>query len=149
MKDFLERKNMIKTLNDIVHITSGFAFTSKYFKDHATTGYPVIRIQNLQQTTSKFKYWELAFDEKYLVYKDDILISLSENIKVDWWKGPTGLLNQRVVKLTPKKGIEKNWLYYFLLSVTERISNLSKKSIISNVSVRDLKKIPVHVPSIQ
>lgn len=139
---------MMKTINDIVEITSGFAFRSKDFKDNSDTGYPIIRIQNLNGTTSEFKYWDLDYDEKYLIYKNDILLSLSGNVKLDVWEGSTGLLNQRIIKIDPKNGIIKDWLFYLLQSIVSDIERLSKKSIISNISVRDLKKINVKVPSV-
>lgn len=139
---------MMKTINDIVEITSGFAFRSKNFKDNSDTGYPIIRIQNLNGTTTEFKYWDLDYDEKYLIYKNDILLSLSGNVKLDVWEGPTGLLNQRIIKIDPKNGVIKDWLFYLLQSIVSDIEKLSKKSIISNISVRDLKKINVKVPSV-
>lgn len=139
----------MKTINDIVDITSGFAFKSKDFKDNSDAGYPIIRIQNLNETTKEFKYWDLDFNEKYLVYENDILISLSGNVKLDVWKGPIGLLNQRIIKLSPKEGILKDWLFYLLKSIIKEIESLSKKSIISNISVKDFKKIKINVPNIK
>lgn len=139
---------MIKRLQDIAEITSGFAFKSKEFRDESTKGYPIIRIQNLNQTNTDFKYWALEFDDKYVVNKGDLLLSLSGNVKLDRWSGPVGLLNQRIVKVLPKKEVLKEWLYYFLESIVNEISSLMKKSIIGNISITDIRNIKVDVPPI-
>src|SRR5699024_2749219 len=139
---------MIKRLQDIAEITSGFAFKSKEFRDESTKGYPIIRIQNLNQTNTDFKYWALEFDDKYFVNKGDLLLSLSGNVKLDRWSGPVGLLNQRIVKVLPKKEVLKEWLYYFLESIVNEISSLMKKSIIGNISITDIRNIKVDVPPI-
>ncbi len=139
----------VKTIGDIANIVSGYAWKSREFKEKTVKGLPVIRIQNLNNTVDTYKYWEQEYDERFLVHKNDILVSLSGNVKVDLWKGPIGLLNQRIIKILPKKNIDKEWLYFLVKSIIQDIAGLSKKSIIDNISVRDFKNIGVDVPDLE
>jgi type I restriction enzyme, S subunit len=137
----------IRTLAEVAEIVSGHAWKSKDFKDDSRIGLPIIRIQNVGNHDGDYKYWENDYDEKFLVHKGDILVSLSGSVKIDLWSGPKALLNQRIVKVMPKAGIDNEWLYWSIKSIINDIEKLAKKSIIGNISVTDFKQIKIGVPS--
>lgn len=133
-------------LGEICDFHSGNAWKADDFSD---SGVPIIRINNLNQNEGEFVYWNQAFDKRYLVYKDDILLSLSGTIKVYKWHGVDALLNQRIVKINAKKGINIDWVYYKINQSIEEIINKAKNATIKNVSVSDIKNINVLLPDFE
>lgn len=136
-------------LSEIVDIFSGFAWKAEFFnKDYK--GIPIIRIQNVGQSHNDFIYWNEPYDEKFIIHKGDLLLSLSGSFRVAIWDDKDALLNQRIVKLTPKnKYLDNKYLYYFINSIINEISNLGRNAIISNVSVSDLKKTNIPFPPLE
>jgi len=137
---------MIKKLNDICSFISGNAWKSSEFADE---GIPIIRINNLNTYENDFKYWQGDYDKKYLIYKGDLLVSLSGSIKTFQWNGPEALLNQRIVKVTANPDTNQDWVYYQISHVIEQIANKGKHAVIRNVSINDLKNFEVDVPDFQ
>ena len=115
-------------LGAICDFLSGNAWKADAFTDN---GVPIIRINNLNLNDGDFVYWNQEYDRRYLVQKNDILLSLSGTIKVYKWHGVEALLNQRIVKIKPKRNINIDWVYY-------KISN-SIEEIINKAKVRQLK----------
>jgi type I restriction enzyme, S subunit len=140
---------MMKKIGEVCELVSGYAFKSSEFKLDSQKGLPIIRIQNVGNPNSDFVYWESSYDEKFLVNEEDILLSLSGSVKVDIWKGPKALLNQRIVKIIPKSCVNKKWIYWAIHKKIDDISNIGKKSIINNISVNELKKLDIYVPNLE
>jgi type I restriction enzyme S subunit len=139
---------MKKRLEQIATFQSGNAWKAKDFKDSGKI--PIIRIQNIGiNRIEQFVYWNGDYDDKYLVNKGDILLSLSGSIKLYVWDGPIALLNQRIVNIIPKEGISKQWVYYDLLNYVRQIETSGRHALVNNVSVTDIKQISVEVPSYQ
>ena len=137
---------MIKKLDDICSFISGNAWKAAEFTDE---GIPIIRINNLNTNDNDFKYWQGDYDKKYLIYKGDLLVSLSGTIKTFQWNGPEALLNQRIVKVTANPDTNQDWVYYQISHVIEQIANKGKHAIIKNVSINDLKNFEIDVPDFQ
>ncbi len=137
---------MIKKLDGICSFISGNAWKAAEFTDE---GIPIIRINNLNTNDNDFKYWQGDYDKKYLIYKGDLLVSLSGTIKAFQWNGPEALLNQRIVKVTASPETNQDWVYYQISHVIEQIANKCKHAIIKNVSINDLKNFEIDVPDFQ
>ncbi len=135
-------------LGEIVDLLSGYAWKAKMFKDKGDV--PIIRIQNIgPQKSVNFKFWDDIYDNRFLVNQGDLLLSLSGSIKLDYWDGPVGLLNQRIVKLKPKSSIDKKWLYFTLINYIREIETSGKHALVNNVSVSSLKNLELKVPDIK
>ena len=133
-------------LKDICQSLSGYAWKSSKF-NFERDGIPIIRIQNIgENSSSDYAFWSEEYSNKFLVNKDDLLITLSGSFKVDKWKGGKALLNQRIVKLTPSKGIDKDWLFHNLKNQVRKIERLANHALVSNVSVSDLLKLTINIP---
>ncbi|WP_407477353.1 restriction endonuclease subunit S [Elizabethkingia anophelis] len=130
-------------LGDICDFYSGNAWKSKYFSN---IGVPIIRINNLNQNQNDFVYWNKEYDKRYLIKENDILLSLSGTIKIHKWEGPEGLLNQRIVKIQSKEGINKDWVFYKIQNSIDQIINKAKDAIIRNVSINDIKAVELLLP---
>lgn len=136
---------MDKSLDNIVTLFSGNAWKSASFKQIGKM--PIIRIQNIGENKSKeFIYWDEEYNDNFIVNKGDLLLSLSGSIKLDFWDGEPALLNQRIVKIIPKKGIDTHWLFFQLKNYIRKITNMGNHALVNNVSLTDLKKLTLKVP---
>ncbi|HNL05156.1 MAG TPA: restriction endonuclease subunit S [Bacteroidia bacterium] len=133
-------------LGAICDFLSGNAWKADAFTDN---GVPIIRINNLNLNDGDFVYWNQEYDRRYLVQKNDILLSLSGTIKVYKWHGVEALLNQRIVKIKPKRNINIDWVYYKISNSIEEIINKAKSATIKNVSVNDIKSLEVLLPDLE
>jgi type I restriction enzyme S subunit len=96
------------SLSEVVDIFSGFAWKAELFNKDSL-GIPIIRIQNVGQSHNDFIYWNEPYDEKFIINKGDLLLSLSGSFRIAIWNDREALLNQRIVRLTPKnKVLDKN-----------------------------------------
>ncbi len=136
---------MEKSLDNIVTLFSGNAWKAASFKPNGKI--QIIRIQNIGENKSKeFIYWDEDYNETFIVKKGDLLLSLSGSIKLDFWDGQPALLNQRIVKISPKEGIDTHWLFFQLKNYVRKITNMGNHALVNNVSLTDLRKLTLKVP---
>ena len=64
--------------------------------DWGDEGMPIIRIQNLTRSNSKFNRTKKNVDKKYIIRNGDLLISWSATIGVFIWDGEDAYLNQHI-----------------------------------------------------
>lgn len=143
-------------LSEIAEIINGYAFkSSKYVK----TGIRIIRIANVQDgyiSDEQPCFYPLEYNKnlaKYMLYKDDLLISLTGNV------GRVGLLtddmlpaalNQRVCCIRPKKNdINIKFLYYYFSrkQFIKDCVNASQGVAQLNLSTKWLAAYPIPVLS--
>jgi len=91
-------------------------------------------------------HWEHDYDSRFLVNEDDLLLSLSGSFRIAKWKGPKALLNQRVVKLTPRDELDERWLYHALSYKIDHIERMGKHALVNNVSLTDLRQFEIPLP---
>ena len=135
-----------KQLEELVDFFSGNAWKAQHFCDEPN-GMPIIRIQNVNAEHEKeFKYWPHSFDERFLINQGDIILTLSGSFRVAVWSGPKALLNQRIVKLTPRQGIEPSWLLHVIQFLIKDIEHLGRHALINNVPLSALRQLKVSLP---
>ena len=104
-------------LGNIATFINGMAFKPEDWEDN---GLPIIRIQNLTGTSKEFNYTNKNIDDKYIVEKNDILVSWSASLGVYKWNGEKSVLNQHIFKvLNNKMEINNDFLRYLLESKLE------------------------------
>lgn len=110
-----------KAVGDLCEFVNGNGFRPPDWKP---SGLPIIRIQNLNGSTS-FNYFDGVPKEKWLVQPGDLLFAWAGVKGVSFgpsiWRGPQGVLNQHIFRVVPKKGVDKYWLYLALQVATRRI----------------------------
>lgn len=136
------------TVGDVCDFESGNGFGPEDWK---TKGLPIIRIQNLNGSES-FNYFEGDPDPSWIVETNDLLFAWAGVKGVSFgptiWNGPTGVLNQHIYRIRPKKGVNKQWLYYALLEVTAEIESKAHGFKTSLVHVRkaDITRARISLP---
>ncbi|WP_347450785.1 restriction endonuclease subunit S [Acetoanaerobium noterae] len=155
----------VKRLSSVCKVISGYAFKSEEFQE---SGVPVIKISNIGNgfcdLQNNLQYIDKAFlndlDEKYILQKDSILISLTgshitqPNSMVGRSCRYTGdtplLLNQRAGRIIPKQNTKQGiFLYYVMQSqlVKEYIGIVAYGAANqANISPKTIEGIKIRMP---
>lgn len=143
----------IKKLSEVCSFQNGFAFKSSKFRDE---GLPILRISNIQNNriSEKDLVYFIIEDykenfDKYKVEKGDILIAMSGGTT-----GKLGVnysetiyyLNQRVGKFSPKRNLDKQYLYYFLQTKSEESLKIAGGAAQPNLSTEQIKNFEIPIP---
>ena len=123
------------------------------------SGYPVYEQQHAIYSTFTFRYFvnEEKYNEmkRFTTHPGDLIMSCSGTIgkvAIIPEDAPIGIINQALLKLTPKKRILPEYLKWYMqsLSFEKDIQRHSKGAAIQNVaSVAILKEITIPVPAIE
>lgn len=136
-----------KNLGSLCSLINGFPFKPD---DWGPDGKPIIRIQNLNGG-SDYNHFDGKIDPKYEVNPGTMLFAWSGNRGTSFgpyvWSGPTGLLNQHIFKVIPSEDIHREWFFYALDEVKERVErDAHGASGLVHVRKSDLVKYPIALP---
>jgi len=136
----------IQSIDDITNKLPGAAFSSKYFNKEGR-GLPLIRIRDLGKRTTE-AYYEGPYEKEYVVNPGDILIGMDGAFDVHKWKGPIGLLNQRVLKIWPKdqNSLDKEYLYYASIIPVKAFEEQVVGTTVAHLLMSHLKYIYIPIP---
>lgn len=96
------------------------------FKPHewSTSGYPIIRIQNLNGSPD-FNHYDGEFNPKILVRDGELLFAWSGSRGTSFgphiWRGPEAVLNYHTWRVVPKPITSREFLLHYLRHVTAEI----------------------------
>jgi len=115
------------------------------------SGLPIVRIQNLNDSTKPFNYTSKELPEKFRVRPGDILLSWSGTPGTSFgcfhWKGPEGWLNQHIFNVKLQPGLDRE---FFIQSVNVRLNDLIARAHggvgLQHVTKGVLNAVPVLVP---
>lgn len=93
-------------------------------------------------------FWDEPHDNRFIVRKGDLLLTLSGSFRLEAWTGPDGLLNQRIAKLTPTSQVDRGWLLHVLRPRLSQIERLGKHALVNNVSIADIRNLTVPLPTL-
>ena len=133
-------------LKDVARVINGYAFKSDLFNTEGK-GIPLIRIRDVGKDSTD-TYYDGPYDPSYFVEPGDLLIGMDGDFNCDRWRGPKGLLNQRVCKVVLNSsdylpGFLDLVLPGYLKAINEKTSSVTVKHL-SSSSVLD---IPLPFPS--
>ena len=114
--------NVVK-LEEVANYINGFPFKPTQWEK---SGKPIIRIQNLTESSDKINYFNGFIDKKYEVSDGDILISWSASLGVFKWGKGNAWLNQHIFKVTNYS--PKIFKGYFYFVVGTRLGFMKEKT---------------------
>jgi len=144
----------------VCEIISGYGFDSKDFsKDNQIKCIKITNVgvrEFISDTNENLPVDYLTKYSRYTVNKGDLVISLTRSIistglkvaKVpDSWD--TSLVNQRVAGIKPKESTNIDFVYFYLCSddVHKYVEEKSRSLMQPNLSITDLKNLPIPFPS--
>ncbi|PNV81856.1 MAG: restriction endonuclease subunit S [Fervidicoccus sp.] len=133
----------VARVTDVAEYVNGYAFSPKDWK---SSGIPIIRIQNLNDPSAEFNYFDGEIDRIYEVTDGDLLFSWSASIGVYIWKRGRAVLNQHIFKVIPKGTIDKIFLYYVLTLAIGQLKERVHGSTMKHFKRRELNVASVPLP---
>ena len=133
------------TLGEVAEYINGRAFKPNEWE---YVGLPIIRIQNLTNSTQVINRTSKVFEDKYLVKDGDLLFAWSASLGAHIWHGEDGWLNQHIFKVIPHANIDKMYLYYFLLHVIDELYAKTHGSGMVHITLKPFKSTPIPVPEL-
>ena len=136
----------MKKLTDICDIQYGYAFDSKCFTEEPLYP-PLVRIRDVKRGYSE-TYYSGDYSEEYLITSGDLLIGMDGEFNIARWKSDRALLNQRVCKLTAKKGTNEEYLRFAMAKVLKEIEQKTAFVTVKHLSAKELNKLYLNVPEL-
>ena len=133
----------IKTLGTVAQYINGRAFKPTEWEK---TGKNIIRIQNLTNSSLICNRTKKTYDEKFLIKRGDLLFSWSATLGAYIWQGDDAWLNQHIFKVIPNDGVEKSYLYYYLIFVTNQLYQKAHGSGMVHITLKPFKETKIPLP---
>ena len=134
-------------LMDICEIQYGFAFDSKKFTNDSS--YPqLVRIRDIKKGYSE-TFYAGEYSEDYVLQAGALLVGMDGEFNIAKWKKDGALLNQRVCKLTAKKGIDEEYLRFAMARVLKILEHRTSFVTVKHLSARDLNKLEIMIPDLE
>jgi len=133
-------------LGEIASYINGRAFKPD---EWSSTGLPIIRIQNLNDSLAPFNYFEGKADPSHLVIKGDLLVSWSASLDAFIWSKADAVLNQHIFKVIEDQSvIDKNYLYFALREVMTEIRKQTHGATMKHITKPEFESIEIPLPSL-
>lgn len=135
-----------KSIGEIGEYLNGFAFKPS---DWQELGKPIIKIKEMSNgvTNETPRNSGERVPEKYLIKAGDLLFSWSATLMVIIWSGEEGWLNQHLFKVTPVKGIDREFLLQSISNTIVEFQNLTTGSTMKHIQRNKLDQVFVNVPN--
>ncbi len=137
-------------LGEVCELRNGKAYRKS---DWSTTGYPIIRIQNLNNPNAPFNFWSGTLHGQVAVYPGDVLISWSGTPGTSfgahiWQKATVGVLNQHIWKV---EFIQNVYTPEFFVGCVNRMLDIIIRAAHGGVGLRhvtkkEVKGLPLPLP---
>ena len=132
-------------LTSLCEIQYGYAFDSEKFSNN-NAYIPLVRIRDVKRGFSE-TFYSGEYPEEYVLHAGDILIGMDGEFNIARWKSRNALLNQRVCKITAKKGIDDEYLRFALAKELKKIENRTAFATVKHLSAKELNKLELEIPS--
>lgn len=136
-----------KRLGDVATYVNGYAFKPS---DWLEIGYPIIRIQNLNNEDAEYNYSDGNIPAKYFVANGDLLISWSASLGAYIWHGDRAVLNQHIFKVVfDKTDILKRYLKYFVDFSLPLMATKTHGATMKHITKPRFDALPIPVPPME
>jgi len=131
-------------LGDIATIQNGCALASSQFSKDGDM--PLIRIRDVGKEETDTKY-SGEYDEAYVVKPGDLLVGMDGDFNCARWRGPRGLLNQRVCRIKLTSDVyHPKLLDYVLPGYLKAINDNTSSVTVKHLSSKSIAEIPLPLP---
>ncbi|MFW6047537.1 MAG: restriction endonuclease subunit S, partial [Candidatus Woesearchaeota archaeon] len=135
------------TFKDVADFVNGKAFKPSEWSNKGT---PIIRIQNLNDSSKPYNYYDGDIENRYIIEKGDLLISWSASIGVYIWNREKAVLNQHIFKVNVNNEIIDK--YYFFYLVKTKLNEMVTRvhgSTMKHITKSTFDKIKISIPSLE
>lgn len=131
-------------LGELAQYINGKAFKPEDWK---TSGLPIIRIQNLTDSSKPFNYCDQLVESRYHVNDGDLLISWSATLGSFIWDRGPAVLNQHIFKAIPNAElVERDFLHFLMLETLEVMASHAHGIAMKHITKGKFEAIEVAIP---
>jgi type I restriction enzyme, S subunit len=132
-------------LGDVADFVNGAAFRPE---DWGEDGYPIIRIQNLTDSSKPFNHTRRQVDERLYVNRGDLLVSWSATLGVfEWDRAETGVVNQHIFRVIPDLSkVDKAYLRHAVVVALLAMQKHLHGATMQHVNRGEFLSTPLRVP---
>jgi type I restriction enzyme S subunit len=135
----------IVKLDKVADYINGYAFKPS---DWVTQGLPIIRIQNLNNPSKPFNFYDGELKDRYRVRAGDILISWSASLGAYMWAGQDAWLNQHIFKaIVNEAKIDHDFFYWVMRRQIGKIAESAHGSTMKHVTRKVLLAAKIPLPT--
>ena len=132
----------VKGLSEEMNLQYGFPFSTKLFNIEEN-GVPVIRIRDILNCTISY-YSTQSVDNKYKLYKNDIIVGMDGNFHINYWNKENCYLNQRSLRIRSQDNSISEIQARYLIEpyIKAREKNVSRTTV-AHLSARDVNDLKI------
>jgi len=132
-------------LKDVAEYVNGYPFKPSDWKQ---VGKKIIRIQNLTKSGKEYNCTDrIDIPKKYLVQKNDLLISWSATIGFFLWNEESAYLNQHIFKVVENKSkILRKYFYYLGDKISDKIREQVHGNTMTHITKGRFEKLQIPLP---
>ena len=108
----------VTSVGEVAKYQNGRAFKPSEWEK---TGLPIIRIQNLNDTSAAFNFSDQPHEQRFKVNNGDLLFAWSASLGAYIWRGQKAWLNQHIFRVDHCSEIDRLFLYYALTNITSEL----------------------------
>jgi type I restriction enzyme S subunit len=115
--------------------------------DFTISGLPVVRIRQLVDPLAESDYFDGAVQQRHLLADGDLVFSWSASLESRIWNRGPAILNQHLFKVSPRPGVDRQWLRWALHVAREDFLELMHGSTMIHITQPMMKEVRVPLPS--
>lgn len=143
-KNDIPDKWKVKKLGEIAKYINGRAFKPK---EWSKSGLPIIRIQNLTESTNTINYFNGKYENRHFVKNGDILLAWSATLDIFEWNRSPALLNQHIFNVKVNEEIvHKKYFFYFIKYIIDKIKVRTHGTGMTHITKPMLLSIEILIP---
>ena len=133
----------VTTLGEAAKYQNGRAFKPIEWK---AKGLPIIRIQNLNDSSAPFNFSDERHEEKFVVTNGDLLFAWSATLGAHIWRGEKAWLNQHIFRVDHATEIDRRFLYFALKNLVAELYTKAHGSGMVHVTKKRFEETPLWLP---
>lgn len=134
----------VKQLGSALKFQVGFPFSSVFF-NKSGGGVRLVKNRDLKSDDQVFHYAG-SYDPSFLVRDGDVLIGMDGDFLPCLWSKGQALLNQRVGRIVPLRGLDLVFAYYYLQKPLKEIQAATSSTTVKHLSHGDVEGIEKPLP---
>ena len=136
----------VKRLGDVLKFQVGCPFSSAFFNDKEQ-GLRLVKNRDLKSDDQVFHY-SGKYDQSFQVIDGDVLVGMDGDFFPCRWGKGLALLNQRVGRIVPMRGLNRSFAFYYLLGPLKEIESTTSGTTVKHLSHGDIEDIEKPLPSV-
>ena len=136
-------------LSNVATLLNGRAYSKSELLSKAPGRVPVLRVGNFF-TNSSWYYSDLKLEPNKYCDNNDLLFAWSASFGPKIWNGGRCIYHYHIWKVLCSEYVDKEWLYFWLLSMAEKLKNTSGRgSTMIHITKKETEQTPLALPPIE